>query len=139
MTDAAPADTPAGGAELAEDYPAGRWLIAAVVGLAAFMEVLDISIANVSLPHIAGSLSASQSEATWVLTAYLVSNAIVLPISGWLSQMLGRKRFFIGSVVGFAASSLACGLAPRSQETRLNSSHVSISYAVFCLKKKTQL
>lgn len=94
------------------EYPAGRWLIAAVVGLAAFMEVLDISIANVSLPHIAGSLSASQDQATWVLTAYLVSNAIVLPISGWFSQVLGRKRFFIGSIIGFSIASLACGLAP---------------------------
>ena len=93
-------------------YPANRWLIAAVVGMAAFMEVLDISIANVSLSHIAGSLSASQEEATWVLTSYLVSNAIVLPISGWFSQVLGRKRFFLISIVLFSVASLACGLAP---------------------------
>ncbi|HET7313703.1 DHA2 family efflux MFS transporter permease subunit [Salinisphaera sp.] len=93
-------------------YPAGRWLIAAVVGLAAFMEVLDISIANVSLSHIAGSLAASQDEATWILTAYLVSNAIVLPISGWFSQVFGRKRFFIGSIICFSIASLACGMAP---------------------------
>ncbi|RJS94057.1 DHA2 family efflux MFS transporter permease subunit [Salinisphaera sp. Q1T1-3] len=93
-------------------YPSGRWLIAAVVGMAAFMEVLDISIANVSLSHIAGSLSASQDEATWILTAYLVANAIVLPASGWFSQVLGRKRYFIGSIVCFAIASLACGMAP---------------------------
>ncbi|AWN14885.1 DHA2 family efflux MFS transporter permease subunit [Salinisphaera sp. LB1] len=112
-TDAA-GDTPADPATIAArtEYSPGRWLIAAVVGLAAFMEVLDISIANVSLPHIAGSLSASQDEATWVLTAYLVSNAIVLPISGWFSQVLGRKRFFIGSIVCFSIASLACGMAP---------------------------
>ncbi|MES1952284.1 EmrB/QacA family drug resistance transporter [Salinisphaera sp. S4-8] len=96
----------------AAQYPANRWLIAAVVGLAAFMEVLDISIANVSLSHIAGSLSASQEEATWVLTSYLVANAIVLPVSGWFSQVLGRKRFFLVSIVVFSIASLACGLAP---------------------------
>ena len=93
-------------------YPANRWLIAAVVGMAAFMEVLDISIANVSLSHIAGSLSASQEEATWVLTSYLVANAIVLPVSGWFSQVLGRKRFFIVSIVLFSVASLLCGIAP---------------------------
>lgn len=94
------------------EYSPTRWLIAAVVGLAAFMEVLDISIANVSLSHIAGSLSASRDEATWVLTAYLVSNAIVLPVSGWFSQVIGRKRFFLGSIIFFSIASLACGLAP---------------------------
>ncbi|NNC24293.1 DHA2 family efflux MFS transporter permease subunit [Salinisphaera sp. USBA-960] len=94
------------------NYPANRWVIAFVVGLAAFMEVLDISIANVSLTHIAGSLSASQDEATWVLTSYLVSNAVVLPISGWFSQVLGRRRFFLLSIVVFSIASLACGLAP---------------------------
>lgn len=88
------------------------WLIAAVVGMAAFMEVLDISIANVSLQHIAGSLSANQDEATWVLTAYLVSNAIVLPITGWFSQLIGRKRFFLISIVIFTVASLLCGIAP---------------------------
>lgn len=88
------------------------WLVAPVVGLAAFMEVLDISIANVSLRHIAGSLAASQEEATWVLTSYLVANAIVLPISGWMSQMIGRKRFFLISIIIFTASSFMCGVAP---------------------------
>ncbi|MBL6752041.1 MAG: DHA2 family efflux MFS transporter permease subunit [Nevskia sp.] len=88
------------------------WLIAPVVALAAFMEVLDISIANVSLPHIAGDLSSSQDESTWVLTSYLVTNAIVMPISGWLSNVFGRKRFFLTCIAGFTASSLLCGLAP---------------------------
>jgi MFS transporter, DHA2 family, multidrug resistance protein len=88
------------------------WVIALTVTLATFMEVLDTSIANVSLPHIAGSLGASQEEATWVLTSYLVSSAIVLPISGWLSDRFGRKRFYMTCVVLFTACSLLCGLAP---------------------------
>jgi DHA2 family multidrug resistance protein len=87
------------------------WLIAVVVSLAAFMEVLDTSIANVALPHIAGDLGASNDESTWVLTSYLVSNAIVLPISGWFVGMLGRKRFFMICIVLFTASSLLCGVA----------------------------
>jgi DHA2 family multidrug resistance protein len=88
------------------------WLVAPTVGLAAFMEVLDISIANVALQHIAGGLAASQDESTWVLTSYLVTNAIVLPLSGWLSSTIGRKRYFIGCIVGFSVTSLFCGLAP---------------------------
>ncbi len=88
------------------------WLIAVVVSLATFMEVLDTSIANVSLQHIAGNLAATQDESTWVLTSYLVSNAIVLPISGWLSTVIGRKRFYLCCVALFGASSLLCGLAP---------------------------
>jgi len=76
------------------------------------MEVLDTSIANVSLPHIAGSLSAGQDESTWVLTSYLVSNAIVLPLSGWLSSVVGRKNFYMGCVALFTLSSFMCGLAP---------------------------
>ena len=88
------------------------WLIAPVVALAAFMEVLDISVANVALPHIAGDMSASQDESTWTLTSYLVTNAIVMPISGWLSDRFGRKRFFLSCIVGFTISSLLCGLAP---------------------------
>jgi MFS transporter, DHA2 family, multidrug resistance protein len=91
---------------------ASPWLIALTVGLAAFMEVLDISIANVALEHIAGSLAASQEESTWVLTSYLVTNAIVLPISGWLASTIGRKRYFIGCIIGFSLTSLLCGLAP---------------------------
>ena len=88
------------------------WLVAPLVALAAFMEVLDISIANVSLQHIAGDLSASQDEATWILTSYLVTNAIILPVSGWLSSVMGRTRFFTACIIGFSISSLACGLAP---------------------------
>ena len=89
-----------------------RWLIAATVISATFMEVLDTSVANVSLPHIAGNLSASVDESTWVLTSYLVSNAIVLPLTGWLATLFGRKRFFLACVVLFALSSLLCGMAP---------------------------
>jgi MFS transporter, DHA2 family, multidrug resistance protein len=88
------------------------WLIAVVVAMAAFMEVLDTSIANVALPHIAGNLGASNDESTWVLTSYLVSNAIVLPISGWIAGLLGRKRFFLICIFLFTLSSLACGAAP---------------------------
>jgi DHA2 family multidrug resistance protein len=88
------------------------WLIAVVVALAAFMEVLDTSIANVALPYIGGSLAASYDESTWVLTSYLVSNAIVLPISGWLAVRFGRKRFFVGCLMIFTLSSLLCGVAP---------------------------
>jgi len=88
------------------------WLIALTVTLATFMEVLDTSIANVALPHIAGDLSAGQDEATWVLTSYLVSNAIVLPMSGWLSTLFGRKRFYMSCVALFTISSFLCGLAP---------------------------
>ena len=88
------------------------WLIAGVVAIAAFMEVLDTSIANVALPYMAGNLGASNDESTWVLTSYLVSNAIVLPISGWLAGVFGRKRFFMSCLVIFTISSLFCGLAP---------------------------
>ncbi|QEE27376.1 DHA2 family efflux MFS transporter permease subunit [Terriglobus albidus] len=88
------------------------WIIALVVTMGTFMEVLDTSIANVALPHIAGSLSASQDESTWVLTTYLVANAIILPISGWISSVLGRRNFYLGSVILFTAFSAACGLAP---------------------------
>jgi DHA2 family multidrug resistance protein len=88
------------------------WLVAPVVAMAAFMEVLDISIANVSLQHIAGDLAASQDESTWVLTSYLVTNAIVLPISGWLASVIGRKRMFIGCIIGFSIASFLCGIAP---------------------------
>jgi DHA2 family multidrug resistance protein len=88
------------------------WAIALTVTLATFMEVLDTSIANVALPHIAGSLSAGQDESTWVLTSYLVSNAIILPISAWLATRIGRKRFYMSCVMLFGMSSLLCGLAP---------------------------
>lgn len=88
------------------------YLIAFVCGMAAFMEVLDTSIANVALVHIAGSLAASRDEATWVLTSYLVANAIILPMTGWLSDTLGRKRYYLGSMALFTLASVACGLAP---------------------------
>ncbi|MGA9353756.1 MAG: DHA2 family efflux MFS transporter permease subunit [Terriglobales bacterium] len=88
------------------------WLIAVVVALAAFMEVLDTSIANVALPYMAGNLGASNDQSTWVLTSYLVSNAIILPISGWLASTLGRKRFFMSCLGIFTVSSLLCGIAP---------------------------
>ncbi|HLW98847.1 MAG TPA: DHA2 family efflux MFS transporter permease subunit [Candidatus Acidoferrales bacterium] len=91
---------------------ANPWLIAVVVSLAAFMEVLDTSIANVALPHMAGNLGASGEESTWVLTSYLVANAIVLPLSGWLVGIFGRKRFFMTCIFIFTASSLLCGIAP---------------------------
>lgn len=87
------------------------WVIAGVVTVATFMEVLDTSIANVALPHIAGNLSSSQEESTWVLTSYLVANAIVIPISGWLSAIMGRKPFFIMCVTIFTLSSALCGMA----------------------------
>src|ERR1700741_3941157 len=88
------------------------WVIAISVMFATFMEVLDTTVVNVSLPHIAGSLSASIDEATWALTSYLVANAIILPMTGWLASMFGRKRLLMLSVVGFTAASFLCGLAP---------------------------
>jgi MFS transporter, DHA2 family, multidrug resistance protein len=88
------------------------WLVALTVTLATFMEVLDTSIANVALPHMAGSLGASEEEATWVLTSYLVSSAVILPISGWLMARMGRKRFYMTCVVLFTACSALCGFAP---------------------------
>src|ERR1700758_4065737 len=88
------------------------WLIALTVTIATFMEVLDTSVANVALPHIAGGLAASQDESSWVLTSYLVSTAIILPLSGWLSSIFGRKRFYMSCVALFTASSFLCGIAP---------------------------
>ncbi|HZV36578.1 MAG TPA: MFS transporter, partial [Verrucomicrobiae bacterium] len=87
------------------------WLIAVAVMTATFMEVLDTSVANVALPHIAGNLSVTTTEATWVLTSYLVSNAIVLPITGWLSLRFGRKRLLITCIMLFTLASVFCGLA----------------------------
>jgi MFS transporter, DHA2 family, multidrug resistance protein len=88
------------------------WVIAVTVTLATFMELLDTSIANVSLPHIAGGLSTGQDESTWVLSSYLVANAVVLPLSAWFSRLMGRKNYYMLSVALFTASSLLCGLAP---------------------------
>ena len=88
------------------------WIVAVSVMFATFMEVLDTTVVNVSLPHIAGSLSATIDEATWALTSYLVANAIILPMTGWLASVFGRKRLLMASVTGFTASSFLCGLAP---------------------------
>src|SRR6201985_3150657 len=88
------------------------WLIAATVALAAFMEVLDTSIANVALPYIAGSLGASADQSTWVLTSYLVANAIVLPMGAWAASVVGRKNFFMLCIIIFTLSSFLCGIAP---------------------------
>src|ERR1700743_2963037 len=86
-------------------------LVALVVSLAAFMEVLDTTITNVSLSHIAGSLGASQDESTWVITSYLVANGIVLPLSGWLAEVMGRKKFFMLCIGAFTVASFMCGTA----------------------------
>src|SRR3954447_6888274 len=88
------------------------WLIAVAVMSATFMEVLDTTVVNVSLPHIAGSLSSTPDEATWTLTSYLVANAIILPMTGWLANQFGRKRLLLGSVMGFTIASFFCGFAP---------------------------
>ena len=109
---AAPAPEPAAPASEAWRPKYNPWLIAVVVAVAAFMEVLDTSIANVALPHIAGNLGASNDQSTWVLTSYLVSNAVVLPISGWFARVLGRKWFFMTCLSIFTLSSLLCGIAP---------------------------
>lgn len=87
------------------------WLIAVIVTLAAFMEVLDTTIVNVALPHISGSLGSSYDDATWALTSYLVANGIVLTISGWLSRLFGRKRYFLICIVMFTVSSVLCGMS----------------------------
>src|SRR5438874_12601843 len=88
------------------------WIVAIAVMFGTFMEVLDTTVVNVSLPHIAGSLSATVDEATWALTSYLVANAIILPITGWLANFFGRKRLLMLSVGGFTVASFLCGLAP---------------------------
>src|ERR1700748_3537192 len=88
------------------------WTIIGVISIATFMVVLDSSIANVALAHISGSLSASYDEAAWVITSFLVANAVIIPISGWLADMVGRKRYYMFSVALFTTSSLLCGLAP---------------------------
>ena len=88
------------------------WIIALTVTLATFMELLDTSIANVALPHISGGLAAGQDESTWVLTSYLVANAVVLPLSAWLSRVFGRRNYYLGCVAGFTVASFLCGVAP---------------------------
>ncbi len=100
-------------ASLRREQPAvNPWLIAVSVMLGTFMEVLDTTVVNVSLPHIAGSLGATVDEATWVLTSYLVANAIILPMTGWLANRFGRKRILMISIGGFTTASIMCGLAP---------------------------
>ena len=105
-----PADRSVASAPAAKGF--NPWIIALTVTLATFMEVLDTSIANVALPHISGSLGAGQDESTWVLTSYLVANAIILPMSSWLSLIVGRKRFYMSCVFLFTISSMMCGFAP---------------------------
>ncbi len=100
-----------GGAQGQWKPKANPWAIAIAVTLAAFMEILDTTIVNVALPHIAGSLSASQDDATWTLTSYLVANGIVLPISGFIGQLLGRKRYFLICIASFTVCSVMCGLS----------------------------
>src|ERR1700712_1323716 len=97
---------------MSEQRQVNPWIIAIAVMFATFMEVLDTTVFNVSLPHIAGSLSATIDEATWALTSYLVANAIILPMTGWLASVFGRKRLLMASVVGFTIASFLCGLAP---------------------------
>jgi len=113
------ADAPAAGARAQGWTPArsaagnrSPWLIATVISISAFMEVLDTAIANVSLAHIAGSTSSSYDQATWVLTSYLIANATIIPMSGWLSDVFGRKRYYMTSVALFTFASFCCGLAP---------------------------
>src|SRR5215472_11659879 len=88
------------------------WAIALTVTMATFMELLDTSISNVSLPHIAGGLGTSYDEATWVLTSYLAANAVILPMSAWLSRVFGRKRYYMMNVALFTVTSFLCGIAP---------------------------
>src|SRR5271166_5056658 len=88
------------------------WFIAGTVTIAAFMELLDTSIANVALPYIGGGLGRSYDEVTWILTTYLVANAVVLPMSAWLSRLMGRKTYYLLCIVMFTAASLVCGIAP---------------------------
>ena len=106
-------DTPEKLPDLTEyELPHHPWVLAGAVIIAPFMEVLDTTITNVALPHIAGNLSASADESTWVLTSYLVSNAIVLPLGGWFSSLFGRKQFYLACVILFTSASFLCGLAP---------------------------
>jgi MFS family permease len=106
------ADTSATAGNAVANAAANPWLIAIVVALASFMEVLDTTIANVALPYIAGGMGVSEDEASWVVTTYLVSNAIILTASSFLARMLGRKRFFLISLGLFTLSSVLCGFAP---------------------------
>ena len=104
------------GASAASGAGTNPWLIAIVVALASFMEVLDTTIANVALPYIAGGMGVSEDEASWVVTTYLVANAIILTASSFLARMLGRKTFFLISLGLFTLSSVLCGFASNLQE-----------------------
>ena len=97
---------------MTDSRPVNPWIVAVAVMFATFMEVLDTTVVNVSLPHIASTMSATTDEATWVLTSYLVANAIILPMTGWLAGRFGRKRLLMLSTVGFTAASFLCGVAP---------------------------
>ena len=112
-----------GDAQQAQNAGVNPWLIAASLMLATFMEVLDTAIASVALPYIAGSMSASTDEATWVLTSYLVANAVILPASNWFSLRFGRKRFLVACVLIFTAASLCCGAAPTLEGWRSRLRH----------------
>ena len=100
------------------------WFIALTVTLAAFMEVLDTSIANVALPYIGGGLGRSYDEVTWILTTYLVANAAVLPMSAWLSRVFGRKRYYLGCITLFTVTSFLCGVAPSAFRALTTASRV---------------
>src|SRR5436189_5515244 len=97
---------------MTDHKPVNPWIVAVAVMFATFMEVLDTTVVNVSLPHIAGNLSSTIEEATWVLTSYLVANAIILPMTGWLASRFGRKNLLLLSITGFTVSSFLCGVAP---------------------------
>src|SRR5690349_15270239 len=97
---------------MSDSKPVNPWIVAMAVMFATFMEVLDTTVVNVSLPHIASSMSATTEEATWALTSYLVANAIVLPMTGWLAATFGRKRLLMLSTAGFTLASFLCGAAP---------------------------
>src|SRR5512138_205446 len=96
---------------MTEHRPVNPWIVAIAVMFGTFMEVLDTTVVNVSLPHIAATMSATVDQATWVLTSYLVANAIILPMTGWLANHFGRKRLLLISVAGFTISSVLCGLS----------------------------
>src|ERR1700757_4360474 len=109
----APPSSPKSGSAKPKSRPViNPWVIALTVTLATFMELLDTSIANVSLPYIAGGLGRSYDEVTWILTTYLVANAVVLPMSAWLSRVFGRKNYYLGCVALFTLTSFFCGIAP---------------------------
>ena len=108
-------DATAKGADAANAASANPWLITIVVALATFMEVLDTTIANVALPYIAGSMGVSEDEASWVVTTYLVANAVILTASSFLARLFGRKTFFLTCLVLFAVSSVLCGFAQNLQ------------------------